>query len=132
MCFFFFKQKTAYEMRISDWSSYVCSSDLLNGKNININSVFFKKGDIISFTDLIKKNIKMEMLQLKTIQNYNKKFLIFQEKFSFFLPYFIEVNWDTLEIICLKNATDLDINHMLHMYPKNLNISQLKNYLRLL
>src|SRR3546814_2073221 len=29
-CFFFFKQKTAYEMRISDWSSDVCSSDLLD------------------------------------------------------------------------------------------------------
>src|SRR3546814_14537194 len=29
---FFFKQKTAYEMRISDWSSDVCSSDLLDGQ----------------------------------------------------------------------------------------------------
>src|SRR3546814_7600621 len=29
--FFFFKQKTAYEMRISDWSSDVCSSDLFAG-----------------------------------------------------------------------------------------------------
>src|SRR3546814_5658952 len=29
--FFFFKQKTAYEMRISDWSSDVCSSDLAVG-----------------------------------------------------------------------------------------------------
>src|SRR3546814_10041077 len=29
ICFFFFKQKTAYEMRISDWSSDVCSSDLV-------------------------------------------------------------------------------------------------------
>src|SRR3546814_7358195 len=29
MFFFFFKQKTAYDMRISDWSSDVCSSDLL-------------------------------------------------------------------------------------------------------
>src|SRR3546814_19497430 len=29
--FFFFKQKTAYEMRISDWSSDVCSSDLPTG-----------------------------------------------------------------------------------------------------
>src|SRR3546814_1365855 len=28
VCFFVFKQKTAYEMRISDWSSDVCSSDL--------------------------------------------------------------------------------------------------------
>src|SRR3546814_6599989 len=30
--FFFFKQKTAYEMRISDWSSDVCSSDLKDVK----------------------------------------------------------------------------------------------------
>src|SRR3546814_6911911 len=29
---FFFKQKTAYEMRISDWSSDVCSSDLVAGQ----------------------------------------------------------------------------------------------------
>src|SRR3546814_4385672 len=32
---FFFKQKTAYEMRISDWSSDVCSSDLLGQKYMN-------------------------------------------------------------------------------------------------
>src|SRR3546814_3116260 len=32
LVFFFFKQKTAYEMRISDWSSDVCSSDL-KGQN---------------------------------------------------------------------------------------------------
>src|SRR3546814_10222933 len=37
MClfFFFFKQKTAYEMRISDWSSDVCSSDLYNSGGFN-------------------------------------------------------------------------------------------------
>src|SRR3546814_1311259 len=32
MLFFFFKQKTAYELRISDWSSDVCSSDLSAGR----------------------------------------------------------------------------------------------------
>src|SRR3546814_5408582 len=32
--FFFFKQKTAYEMRISDWSSDVCSSDLRRGSGL--------------------------------------------------------------------------------------------------
>src|SRR3546814_778349 len=32
LIFFFFKQKTAYEMRISDWSSDVCSSDLNYGR----------------------------------------------------------------------------------------------------
>src|SRR3546814_5316732 len=33
--FFFFKQKTAYEMRISDWSSDVCSSDLKHGHDVS-------------------------------------------------------------------------------------------------
>src|SRR3546814_5446224 len=33
LLFFFFKQKTAYELRISDWSSDVCSSDLLDGRD---------------------------------------------------------------------------------------------------
>src|SRR3546814_1481657 len=34
--FFFFKQKTAYEMRISDWSSDVCSSDLAIGEAVGL------------------------------------------------------------------------------------------------
>src|SRR3546814_6995058 len=37
-CCFFFKQKTAYEMRISDWSSDVCSSDLRRSRRISANS----------------------------------------------------------------------------------------------
>src|SRR3546814_8198371 len=37
--FFFFKQKTAYEMRISDWSSDVCSSDLGRGSCPIVGSV---------------------------------------------------------------------------------------------
>src|SRR3546814_3635473 len=44
--FFFFKQKTAYEMRISDWSSDVCSSDLpgfaqlvLGGQDLLLNGL---------------------------------------------------------------------------------------------
>src|SRR3546814_1365219 len=36
--FFFFKQKTAYEMRISDWSSDVCSSDLPRRKGLHAQS----------------------------------------------------------------------------------------------
>src|SRR3546814_16929789 len=40
VCVFFFKQKTAYEMRISDWSSDVCSSDLFGAiKAINAASL---------------------------------------------------------------------------------------------
>src|SRR3546814_11242144 len=36
MFIFFFKQKTAYEMRISDWSSDVCSSDLIGDMPIEL------------------------------------------------------------------------------------------------
>src|SRR3546814_6199256 len=36
---FFFKQKTAYEMRISDWSSDVCSSDLDEGRVKSIDRI---------------------------------------------------------------------------------------------
>src|SRR3546814_10351117 len=41
LCCFFFKQKTAYEMRISDWSSDVCSSDLVDGLDELARSGFF-------------------------------------------------------------------------------------------
>src|SRR3546814_5668863 len=34
--FFFFKQKTAYELRISDWSSDVCSSDLIRKVTVTV------------------------------------------------------------------------------------------------
>src|SRR3546814_764676 len=46
--FFFFKQKTAYEMRISDWSSDVCSSDLDDrdiGKNPALQYIFLPVED---------------------------------------------------------------------------------------
>src|SRR3546814_5600393 len=39
---FFFKQKTAYEMRISDWSSDVCSSDLGEGVHAGRRAVFLR------------------------------------------------------------------------------------------
>src|SRR3546814_17540313 len=42
--FFFFKQKTAYEMRISDWSSDVCSSDLPTlGSRVRWNDELMKR-----------------------------------------------------------------------------------------
>src|SRR3546814_464035 len=43
--FFFFKQKTAYEMRISDWSSDVCSSDLEQGRTREAQSEFDRESE---------------------------------------------------------------------------------------
>src|SRR3546814_4619639 len=43
--FFFFKQKTAYEMRISDWSSDACSSDLLGVRHVQrLSRIIFGNG----------------------------------------------------------------------------------------
>src|SRR3546814_3357637 len=57
-CFFFFKQKTAYEMRISDWSSDVCSSDL------KIHIVGFAKvvGDLIAGLTQVSKYFAISAL----------------------------------------------------------------------
>src|SRR3546814_7565679 len=43
--FFFFKQKTAYEMRISDWSSDVCSSDLPLDRRVADNQPVDRRGE---------------------------------------------------------------------------------------
>src|SRR3546814_532137 len=46
--FFFFKQKTAYEMRISDWSSDVCSSDLLAARQEEVAGKAVLHGDHVT------------------------------------------------------------------------------------
>src|SRR3546814_13487278 len=45
---FFFKQKTAYEMRISDWSSDVCSSDLIYGLEPRKSAKLFRPSGALS------------------------------------------------------------------------------------
>src|SRR3546814_6551525 len=58
LSFFFFKQKTAYEMRISDWSSDVCSSDL---EKIAVETyggeILFTPGDIVYSSSQIIENV---------------------------------------------------------------------------
>src|SRR3546814_730608 len=59
--FFFFKQKTAYEMRISDWSSDVCSSDLI------IRAIGAMDADVISIETA---RSRMELLEAFTTYEY--------------------------------------------------------------
>src|SRR3546814_5328103 len=53
--FCFFKQKTAYEMRISDWSSDVCSSDLSELKDVRTEeqAIFQGKQEERKFIDVV-------------------------------------------------------------------------------
>src|SRR3546814_20907256 len=58
--FFFFKQKTAYEMRISDWSSDVCSSDLfLTARDSDLDVV---SGLRLGADDYLSKSISLPQL----------------------------------------------------------------------
>src|SRR3546814_19003989 len=64
-CCFFFKQKTAYEMRISDWSSDVCSSDLLRESNYEA----FRRRSERRFKDADRDHQAMLMIS----QDYDNK-----------------------------------------------------------
>src|SRR3546814_2169005 len=55
--FFFFKQKTAYEMRISDWSSDVCSSDL---QQPALAAILIPFGEIIGVAAVLARTMMFE------------------------------------------------------------------------
>src|SRR3546814_3593414 len=82
-CFFFFKQKTAYEMRISDWSSDVCSSDLM--------VPFYDSWMLIETQDLTILNVNDCILEtperLQTIKRHVSRCDILFTQFSY-------ANWE--------------------------------------
>src|SRR3546814_10748475 len=62
MTVFFFKQKTAYEMRISDWSSDVCSSDLLTAQVLRV------PGTSIDQSQAMQSRIERELGKLPEVR----------------------------------------------------------------
>src|SRR3546814_4355057 len=58
---FFFKQKTAYEFRISDWSSDVCSSDLFGHEHVGHSSASFRRR-----TSMMKKGVPSSAVTMPT------------------------------------------------------------------
>src|SRR3546814_8742199 len=67
VCLFFFKQKTAYEMRISDWSSDVCSSDLLERIGAHHNEEFALLRILPSPANLVGLGVQIIVLAEKAI-----------------------------------------------------------------
>src|SRR3546814_6822647 len=66
MSFFFFKQKTAYEMRISDWSSDVCSSDLNGSKMFITNGNIADYCLVAAYTDRSRRGAGISMFIVDT------------------------------------------------------------------
>src|SRR3546814_3913341 len=81
--FFFFKQKTAYEMRISDWSSDVCSSDLLTDfLDLGLQCaacrwLFVEKDNVIRMLGEFWPDIFVILLVCSLVSFANQKFGIF-------------------------------------------------------
>src|SRR3546814_20060374 len=86
MLVFFFKQKTAYEMRISDWSSDVCSSDLLEAEREDYRAIAVRRvrlglllSEIGQANDVQISQQEMSRLIAKSAQQYppedQKRFL---------------------------------------------------------
>src|SRR3546814_3303511 len=69
MFFFFFKQKTAYEMRISDWSSDVCSSDL-GGPAMLVGTVVAAHGVLFNVVALLDGGEVTAIRQKRELPNY--------------------------------------------------------------
>src|SRR3546814_2898563 len=71
MIFFFFKQKTAYEMRISDWSSDVCSSDL-NTDNPHVHLLVRGRdqdgADLVISRDYISRGLRGQAERLVSLE----------------------------------------------------------------
>ena len=71
-CFFFFKQKTAYEIGTGDWSSDVCSSDLL--------LAFNKRSKIKHCLEILSLSLKYEsescLLEIQPIMRMSSAYLI--------------------------------------------------------
>jgi|SRR5690554_6001131 len=105
----------------------------INGNKVNLNSVQFKKGDIITFSPLVKHFVKEKFNHIKKLKpkTANNKFVLFNNNINQFIPYYVLINWDTLELICINNISEINIDYMSHMYIKKLNSTLVKNYLRL-
>src|SRR3546814_18180577 len=69
MYFFFFKQKTAYEMRISDWSSDVCSSDLYPQKPVTVYIGFSAGGPTDTVGRLLADKLSQKLGQTFVVEN---------------------------------------------------------------
>src|SRR3546814_7768148 len=87
MFFFFFKLKTAYEIRISDWSSDVCSSDLFVVIGTNITELRRRESELRSIGEELRhKNVLLDaaldnMAQGLAMFDVNQRLIICNQRF---------------------------------------------------
>jgi ribosomal protein S4 len=148
----FFKTPAIARFHINHKNVYI------NDKLVNLSNLSLKGGDIINISERllmlvqsrynkirssrIQNNITNGFLRKKYKgQNYKKykKFfkkwdLIRQSAYNdtgprFIFPFFLEINWDLLNIIFIRQYKKEDLNKLSYIYNTNLNLPALRNYL---
>src|SRR3546814_4867914 len=101
MCVCFFKQKTAYELRISDWSSDVCSSDLGDDKNADAVDSWYLYHPLLNLGKLaLAGNARAKRLFLKSIDYGIRAAHHFDYKWP--------VQYDVTDFSVITEAADAD------------------------
>src|SRR3546814_5668695 len=115
--FFFVKQKTAYEMRISDWSSDVCSSDLLFS-GLGTFALSVGRGKAVYAAEAARDLV----LSLKSVANRAQRKLVVDHRDLFRRP-LIRSEEHTSELQSLMRTSYAVFcwkkkNHSAHTYPR--------------
>src|SRR3546814_7489323 len=103
---FFFKQKTAYEMRISDWSSDVCSSDLNIHRAIIGNEVLLRDDmtprQLMVYLDRARSTLKVPVSTAEPWHIWLKYPALRSEEHTSELQSLMRISYD---VFCLKKKT---------------------------
>jgi ribosomal protein S4 len=149
----FFKSPAVARFFINHKNVYI------NGKLVNITNLILKGGDIVQISDRLLNIVKSRYEQVRSAgiidlintrgilkrkyrgRNYKKykKFLTkwdlmrrtsqYDKGPAFMFPFFLEINWDSLNIMFVRNSKKEDLAKLSYIYNTNFNLPALRNYL---
>lgn len=101
----------------------------VNGKSVNLTSFLLKNGDFISFSDFIKEKIIFYYSKSNIIKTARKNLILQKKSPQYVMPFYLEINWDTLNIAVINFPQKEQINKLAYLYNTNINLPALRNYL---
>src|SRR3546814_7994997 len=122
--FFFFKQKTAYEMRISDWSSDVCSSDLNGIQSWDIKDM--EENAVLTLT--ARKHLENALVNALRIAPYQATEILDRHDNFHELDYLASPLHGTKALICEAHGTK---TATAHLFRSEEHTSELQSLMRI-
>lgn len=102
----------------------------INGQIIALTSYILKEGDIINFTQFGEASIYLRCINFISFISVKKKGILQQAKIEFVCPFFLEINWNILSIAVICSENKEHITKLPYIYNTNLNLPNIRNYLR--